>query len=83
MMTAPKTAVATDLPSLGSSAEPMTVWLPEANMAPMVLRIMMAKTEMTTLRGAIVSVWSLSLLLLHMFHVFFLLECLRHTMSMR
>ena len=72
MITAPKTAVATDLPSLGSSAEPMTVWLPEANMAPMVLRIMMAKTEMTTLRGGgNVSVWSLSLLLLHMFPVFF------------
>ena len=49
MTTAPKTAVATDLPSLGSSDEPMTVWLPEANMAPMVLRIMMAKMEMTTL----------------------------------
>jgi hypothetical protein len=56
MITAPKTAVATDLPSLGSSAEPMTVWLPEANMAPMVLRIMMAKTEMTTLCGGHVSV---------------------------
>jgi len=49
--TAPKTAAATPLPSLGSSDEPMTVWCPLANMLPMVLRIMMAKMEMTTLLG--------------------------------
>jgi hypothetical protein len=47
--TAPKTAAATPLPSLGSSDEPMTMWWPLANMLPMVLRIMMAKMEMTTL----------------------------------
>jgi hypothetical protein len=31
----------------------MTMWWPLANMLPMVLRIMMAKMEMTTLRGGV------------------------------
>lgn len=48
--TAPNTAAATSLPSLGSSFEPIMVWLPFANMLPMTLRITMAKTEMTMLR---------------------------------
>ena len=85
MITAPKTAAATDLPSLGSSDEPITVWLPAANMAPRVLRIMMAKMEMTTLCGCSVSLWFWLPLLLYIFQVFSLsfFQGLRRTMSMR
>lgn len=47
--TAPNTAAATPLPSLGSSLEPIMVWWPLANMLPITLRITMAKMEMTML----------------------------------
>lgn len=47
--TAPNTAVATFLPSGGSSVLPIMLWWFVANMPPIVLKMMMPKMEMTML----------------------------------
>jgi hypothetical protein len=52
MATAPKTEAATAALSSGSSSEPIKAWLFVLKRAPMMERMTMAKTEMTTLSGS-------------------------------